>query len=612
MCFSLNSEDTHNTLKYANRAKEIKTKVTANVVSVNMHVSQYKKIIKEQSEQIADLKKILRQRKAEREAEKSAACGGLDVGLVSGTLNQLLKAHESNFKLLMANGLVNTDIVKQSRAAKSDAEAVIQKLGNGSPREDVESEAEREVGVGGGAKRQRTMRKQPLSRLLGKAPPKAMMGKGSRVQPGSSTSQAASSGRQRSARRVDTKGRKGEEAGGNGGQMAKSPEPKSRPQGAKEAWVAEPPPSSPPPALSTAPAAAVDTDATPAVHAEPETATPAMEVEATPTGGASVGKSGGGAGGSSLKKPGELQSGGRVKRSVQWKLESNSLVIARCGSKVQGLQPINDPSPPPQEEAEADEESQLMQPGKLELQQKRRKLEATSTSACGSDASAESIFDRLSRPKPVPKSQPLSPSAVAAAAARHNSSTNTRAVLRTLGGSAQRSTTGTRGLNSTPAKRVKTPSKKRSDGLLNEAARERSEALALDAKLKLAQLQRGSSDENEFSRAAPPLVDFVTLQAEHEREVQTEGSEQLDKENVPSPHRNVLANTKTASQGSGVVPKASKPLSAARNGASTITPRTTSRALARAAEAGTSPSCYMSLHVLTCAIYLYVAVASCC
>jgi kinesin family protein 18/19 len=36
----LNYEDTLNTLKYANRAKEIKTKVTANVVSVNMHVSQ--------------------------------------------------------------------------------------------------------------------------------------------------------------------------------------------------------------------------------------------------------------------------------------------------------------------------------------------------------------------------------------------------------------------------------------------------------------------------------------------------------------------------------------------------------------------------------------------
>jgi kinesin family protein 18/19 len=34
-------EDTHNTLKYANRAKNIKTSVTRNVLSVEYHVSKY-------------------------------------------------------------------------------------------------------------------------------------------------------------------------------------------------------------------------------------------------------------------------------------------------------------------------------------------------------------------------------------------------------------------------------------------------------------------------------------------------------------------------------------------------------------------------------------------
>lgn len=34
-------EDTHNTLKYANRAKNIKTKAIRNVLNVEYHVSKY-------------------------------------------------------------------------------------------------------------------------------------------------------------------------------------------------------------------------------------------------------------------------------------------------------------------------------------------------------------------------------------------------------------------------------------------------------------------------------------------------------------------------------------------------------------------------------------------
>ena len=38
---NLNYEDTHNTLKYANRAKNIKTTATRNVLSVEYHISKY-------------------------------------------------------------------------------------------------------------------------------------------------------------------------------------------------------------------------------------------------------------------------------------------------------------------------------------------------------------------------------------------------------------------------------------------------------------------------------------------------------------------------------------------------------------------------------------------
>ena len=40
-------EETINTLKYANRAKNIKTKVVSNKKLVSIHVSQYKNIIED-------------------------------------------------------------------------------------------------------------------------------------------------------------------------------------------------------------------------------------------------------------------------------------------------------------------------------------------------------------------------------------------------------------------------------------------------------------------------------------------------------------------------------------------------------------------------------------
>ncbi|KAJ7995009.1 hypothetical protein DPEC_G00255450 [Dallia pectoralis] len=53
-------DDTHNTLKYANRAKEIKSSLKSNVVSLDSHISEYAVICEKQREEIVQLKKQLK------------------------------------------------------------------------------------------------------------------------------------------------------------------------------------------------------------------------------------------------------------------------------------------------------------------------------------------------------------------------------------------------------------------------------------------------------------------------------------------------------------------------------------------------------------------------
>ncbi|KAM6308971.1 kinesin-like protein KIF18A [Aegotheles albertisi] len=54
-------DDTYNTLKYANRAKDIKSSLKSNVVSLDSHISQYVKICNEQKKEILMLKEKLRE-----------------------------------------------------------------------------------------------------------------------------------------------------------------------------------------------------------------------------------------------------------------------------------------------------------------------------------------------------------------------------------------------------------------------------------------------------------------------------------------------------------------------------------------------------------------------
>ena len=49
-------DDTHNTLKYANRAKNIKTKAVCNILEVNHHIGQYAELVKSLREEIVELK----------------------------------------------------------------------------------------------------------------------------------------------------------------------------------------------------------------------------------------------------------------------------------------------------------------------------------------------------------------------------------------------------------------------------------------------------------------------------------------------------------------------------------------------------------------------------
>ncbi|KAI0222183.1 Kinesin-like protein KIF18A [Lamellibrachia satsuma] len=58
---SLSYEDTYNTLKYANRAKNIKSSLKRNVMSVDFHLSQYTKVVSDLRQEVCELKLKLQQ-----------------------------------------------------------------------------------------------------------------------------------------------------------------------------------------------------------------------------------------------------------------------------------------------------------------------------------------------------------------------------------------------------------------------------------------------------------------------------------------------------------------------------------------------------------------------
>ncbi|GAA5835319.1 hypothetical protein JCM11251_006679 [Rhodosporidiobolus azoricus] len=84
-------DETHNTLQYANRAKEIKTKAIRNVISVDRHVAQYCQQIMEQAQQIERLKAELATKGAASAQEDKAG----DERAVSQAMSRLQGSWDS-------------------------------------------------------------------------------------------------------------------------------------------------------------------------------------------------------------------------------------------------------------------------------------------------------------------------------------------------------------------------------------------------------------------------------------------------------------------------------------------------------------------------------------
>lgn len=101
---SLHYDETHNTLKYGNRAKEIKTKVSRNTLNFDRHVSQYVKLIYELRQEIAELK------------DKSKA--------------QNNEVEESFKKGLERHRKLTEEAISQVQAGQERARANIEEMGN--------------------------------------------------------------------------------------------------------------------------------------------------------------------------------------------------------------------------------------------------------------------------------------------------------------------------------------------------------------------------------------------------------------------------------------------------------------------------------------------------
>lgn len=88
---SAHYDETHNTLQYANRAKEIKTKAIRNVISVDRHVAQYCQQIMEQAQVIERLRRELEA----KSSASSSADAAADKRAVQGALRQVQAAWEA-------------------------------------------------------------------------------------------------------------------------------------------------------------------------------------------------------------------------------------------------------------------------------------------------------------------------------------------------------------------------------------------------------------------------------------------------------------------------------------------------------------------------------------
>ncbi|NXH18452.1 KI18A protein, partial [Bucco capensis] len=96
---SLFYDDTYNTLKYANRAKDIKSSLKSNVVSLDSHISQYVKICNEQKKEILMLKEKLR----EYEEKKASIPENPSAAVLSNNQQEEIQKYKEILKNVFAN-----------------------------------------------------------------------------------------------------------------------------------------------------------------------------------------------------------------------------------------------------------------------------------------------------------------------------------------------------------------------------------------------------------------------------------------------------------------------------------------------------------------------------
>ena len=117
VCVSPSSQhydETHNTLKYANRAKNIKTKVSRNIINVNRHVSEYVKAIYGLRQEVESLKGRLVDSTKEAMSQIAKLDTAKDAAIKDGI--RRLKAsyeHSKDVRRDMINGLQNLRIIER-------------------------------------------------------------------------------------------------------------------------------------------------------------------------------------------------------------------------------------------------------------------------------------------------------------------------------------------------------------------------------------------------------------------------------------------------------------------------------------------------------------------
>uniref|UniRef100_A0A8B9ZET9 Kinesin-like protein n=1 Tax=Anas platyrhynchos TaxID=8839 RepID=A0A8B9ZET9_ANAPL len=92
-------DDTYNTLKYANRAKDIKSSLKSNIVSFDSHISQYVKICNEQKKEIIMLKEKLRA----YEEKKASVLENSNAAVLSNHQQEEIKRYQEILKNVFAN-----------------------------------------------------------------------------------------------------------------------------------------------------------------------------------------------------------------------------------------------------------------------------------------------------------------------------------------------------------------------------------------------------------------------------------------------------------------------------------------------------------------------------